>query len=273
MSGKQVELRTYHFDAYLGRVADEKKNPLGPIGQQVRANVERLRTARGMSKKDLADKTREGGRAIPPLGISRIEAGTRRVDADDLVALADALNVSPLTVLMPNTSGDEPTSLTDKKQLRSRIAWQWALGQGPAVDWEPGDGVNLADPGADPAIDPEALEREEEYARLRPEYMALALPPAHRRAAEHPSVRLARQLADLIEDLVSPETGGDAEAARVRMAQRRYQQLGIELEELQERFDPRPIVHPGRHYQLNMERMQGLADTEETDKDNQGGSE
>ncbi|MER6351234.1 helix-turn-helix transcriptional regulator [Streptomyces sp. NPDC001634] len=237
-------------------MADEKKNPLGPTGQRVQANVQRLREARGLSKKDLADATREHGRAIPPLGISRIEAGTRRVDADDLVALALALNVSPLTLLLPARSDNELIGLaTDEKQLRSRIAWLWALGQGPAVDWEPGDGVNLAEPGTDPAVEAEAYEREQEYGRLRPDYLALANPPEHRRTAEHSSVRLARQLADLVEDLVSPEAGGGAEAARVRMALRRYQQLGIELEELQERFDPKPVVHPGVGFEQFRERL------------------
>src|SRR5581483_7719068 len=80
--------------------------------------------------------------------------------------------------------------------------------------------------------------------RLRADYMALANPPEFRRAAEQPSLRLARQLTDLIEDIVTPEPGGDraALAARGRMAKRRYAQLGFDLEEITEHLPP---AHPG----------------------------
>lgn len=76
-----------------------EKNPLGPAGHQVRENVARMRAQRGMSKKTLSDCTRLAGREIPPLGISRIEAGTRRVDADDLAVLARVLGVQPALLL------------------------------------------------------------------------------------------------------------------------------------------------------------------------------
>jgi hypothetical protein len=41
------------------------------------------------------------GRPIPPLGLRHLEAGNRRIDVDDLVVLADALDVSPLMLLLP----------------------------------------------------------------------------------------------------------------------------------------------------------------------------
>ena len=86
-------------------MTEEKKNPLGPTGNQVRRNVTRIREARGLTKKDLAARTAELGRSIPPLGISRVEAGTRRVDADDLVILALALGVNPSALLLPLEDG------------------------------------------------------------------------------------------------------------------------------------------------------------------------
>ncbi|MFI2202648.1 helix-turn-helix domain-containing protein [Streptomyces sp. NPDC020192] len=215
-------------------MADEKKNPLGSTGQRVQANVLRLREARGLSKKDLADRTRELGRPIPPLGISRIEAGTRRVDADDLVALADALNVSPATLLLPATFGDDPVKLTDNHEVTSRTAWQWSAGQRPAMDWEPGEGVSLAEPGADPAMAREAYEREQEYDRRRAEYMTLALPQGLRRTADHPLVRLTQQLEGLVEDIVGPRGDRDDRARWSRMALRRVEQLRLNLEEVGE---------------------------------------
>src|SRR5215472_12772209 len=75
--------------------------PLGPIGHYVIKNLEQLRRLRKLSYRELSDRLREIGRPIPTLGLSRIERGTRRVDADDLVALALALEVNPSALLLP----------------------------------------------------------------------------------------------------------------------------------------------------------------------------
>jgi transcriptional regulator with XRE-family HTH domain len=48
---------------------------------------------------------------INAVGIKRIEAGERRVTVDDLLALAVALDVSPVTLLMPDVD-DEVTPVT-----------------------------------------------------------------------------------------------------------------------------------------------------------------
>src|SRR6476659_4961943 len=80
-----------------------KKSDLGPIGVELTHNVRRLRGELGYA--ELSRRLGEMGREIPPLGLRRIEAGTRRVDADDLVALAVALGVSPITLLMPAADG------------------------------------------------------------------------------------------------------------------------------------------------------------------------
>lgn len=124
-------------------MAEEKKNPLGPTGEQVRANVVRIREARGMTKKQLADRTQELGRPIPPLGISRIEAGARRVDADDLVALAVALQVSPVALLLPWAArADDAVEVTAAGAVPAAAAWLWADGVRPLT-------LSEADPTAD----------------------------------------------------------------------------------------------------------------------------
>lgn len=111
-------------------MTEDKKNPLGPTGDQLRANIARLRAERGMSKKQLSDRVGELGRPIPPLGITRLEAGTRRVDADDLMALAIALDVSPVSLLLPST-GDGGSEITGVGAIPARTAWLWALGEEP----------------------------------------------------------------------------------------------------------------------------------------------
>lgn len=81
-----------------------KKNEVAATGRAVAANVKRLREEQNLGYAELSRRLDEqADRDIPPLGLRRIESHERRVDADDLVALAVALSVSPLTLLMPDT--------------------------------------------------------------------------------------------------------------------------------------------------------------------------
>lgn len=89
-----------------------QRNPLGPVGRQVRDNVKLLRTRRGLTHQQLSDLIQNAGRPIPVLGISRIENGARRVDVDDLAMLAAVLGTSPLR-LMKAPDPDSPLSATD----------------------------------------------------------------------------------------------------------------------------------------------------------------
>lgn len=74
-------------------------NGLGLHGRAVQANVQRLRAARRFTYVQLAERLQQIGRPIPVLGLRRIERGERRVDVDDFVALATALNVYPTDLL------------------------------------------------------------------------------------------------------------------------------------------------------------------------------
>ena len=78
------------------------KRPLGPTGETVRANITRLRAFRRLGSTELSEKLKDLGKRISPLGLRRIENGARRVDTDDLFALAVALGVAPVTLLIPN---------------------------------------------------------------------------------------------------------------------------------------------------------------------------
>lgn len=106
----------------------EKKNPLGPTGETARANVKRLREDRGLTYADLSRKLEELGRPIATLGLSRIEKGERRIDADDLVALSISLGVSPLAILLPVS--DSPLVPEGEVYHRRRI-WTWGQGSEP----------------------------------------------------------------------------------------------------------------------------------------------
>jgi transcriptional regulator with XRE-family HTH domain len=84
----------------------ERKNPLGPVGHALRERIAAGRKAHRLTYKELSDRITATGRHIPVLGLSRIEAGERRVDADDLVAIAAALAV-PVPVLLGLTDSTD----------------------------------------------------------------------------------------------------------------------------------------------------------------------
>lgn len=102
----------------------------GPTARQVVENVIRLRNFRGMTKEALSDRLTEVGRPIRATGLARLEAGKRRVDVDDLVALALALEVSPVALLLP-PSEVEKLDLTEKTTAAWEAAWRWAVGEQP----------------------------------------------------------------------------------------------------------------------------------------------
>lgn len=107
----------------------EKKNPLGPTGEIVRENVSRLR---GRTQyKELSERLTALGRPIPPLGLRRIEAGERRVDADDLMALSVALGVPPNSLLLPHLETEGGPLATGAGAVTFQALWNWADGRSP----------------------------------------------------------------------------------------------------------------------------------------------
>jgi transcriptional regulator with XRE-family HTH domain len=116
----------------------------GPTALRTAKNVERFRKARGLDQKGLSARTKAAGRPMVPTVISKIERADRRVDVDDLVALAIALDVSPSRLLMPAGVGDEDVALTDEVTVSAREAWEWVSGTRPL----PAD----PDPNGSPAM-------------------------------------------------------------------------------------------------------------------------
>ncbi|MGO1399578.1 MAG: hypothetical protein ACTHVO_14380 [Brevibacterium yomogidense] len=69
------------------------------------------------------------GRPIPPLGLRRIEAGERRVDVDDLMAIAVVLDVSPMRLLLPGVQAKTIDAEASGAGAHStHDLWTWALG-------------------------------------------------------------------------------------------------------------------------------------------------
>jgi transcriptional regulator with XRE-family HTH domain len=81
---------------------------LGPIGQHVADSVARIRRGKGLEQSDLAELVTGTGRPMSASILSKIEAGRRRIDVDDLVALATALDVNPAMLLLSRSVEPAP---------------------------------------------------------------------------------------------------------------------------------------------------------------------
>jgi hypothetical protein len=85
-----------------------------------------------MTVYDVSRKLGEIGWPIVASGITRIELGQRRVDADDLVALAVALGCSPLRLILPaSASAEACPAVTPLTAAPPADLWAWAAGERP----------------------------------------------------------------------------------------------------------------------------------------------
>lgn len=115
--------------------------PLEATAQTVAQNLRRLRNARGLSVYALSAALKAMGRSTSPDAISKMENAARpearhvrRVDVDDLVALAVALGVSPSALLLPPTDSPGGTvEVTAAGKVSADDAWDWADGKRPLL--------------------------------------------------------------------------------------------------------------------------------------------
>jgi 8-oxo-dGTP pyrophosphatase MutT (NUDIX family)/transcriptional regulator with XRE-family HTH domain len=94
--------------------------------------VEGIRERRRLSQDDLARLAGRLGRPMTRQIVSKTEAGDRRIDVDDLVALAIALDTTPNRLLLSaDASNDESMELTSEVTVSTLDAWRWATGDEP----------------------------------------------------------------------------------------------------------------------------------------------
>ncbi|WP_406420894.1 helix-turn-helix domain-containing protein [Streptomyces sp. NBC_00842] len=76
----------------------------GPAGAHAAQAVARLRDTRGWDQRELAVRLTQAGRPASQPTVSRMESGARRIDIDDLVALAAVLGAPASALLPPETA-------------------------------------------------------------------------------------------------------------------------------------------------------------------------
>jgi transcriptional regulator with XRE-family HTH domain len=92
-------LDVVNIDRYFS-IMGTRKVEQGDVGHAVAARIRWERERRQLSLQALSERLAALGRPILPSGLSKIEQGTRRVDVDDLVALAAALETVPSHLLV-----------------------------------------------------------------------------------------------------------------------------------------------------------------------------
>ncbi|MFH9589169.1 helix-turn-helix domain-containing protein [Streptomyces luteogriseus] len=118
-------------------MAEKQKTPMGPVGEALMHNIKRIREGQRLTFVKLSEELTEIGRPIPILGLRRIERGERRVDAEELLALAYVLGVQPVDLLVPPELEDEASySIAPTVQVTAGAARDWISGVGflPSTD-------------------------------------------------------------------------------------------------------------------------------------------
>ena len=92
--------------------------------------MRRIRTKLRLNYTELSERLQDvAGWSINAVGIRRIESGERRVTPDDLMALAFALGVSPITLLMPDYDTLDKNDLVEVTGCAERVPahrlWDW----------------------------------------------------------------------------------------------------------------------------------------------------
>jgi transcriptional regulator with XRE-family HTH domain len=165
----------------MGTRAVEK----GHVARAVAENVRVIRDRRGLSQQQLAARLAELGRPMQASTVAKIEVGDRRVDVDDLAALAVALNVPVARLLLPDVSEDEEVYVVPAYSVPMWSAWQWAVGQHSL--W------TSDDDGFDPAVQGRDLD----FVAERPVWLRLREAHHLSQAARHLVWAVNRALASL----------------------------------------------------------------------------
>jgi transcriptional regulator with XRE-family HTH domain len=178
-------------------MAGAKKEP-GPTARHLAESLRRIRRAGRVTTAELSRRLAALGQPIPDTSITKTEQGTRRVDVDDLPALALALGVTPNTLLLPEIGylgGTEVHHLTPAVSGTAEQLWQWAQGERP---------LHMHIPGADGWLGDSRYPALEFSMRNRPYLTAVHAPSPGGRAGSPDPVLL---------DLAAKVTGALAEGA------------------------------------------------------------
>ena len=216
-------------------MSPEKKVPPGPLAGLVAANVRRIREASRLTYAAMSEGLGQIGRPIPVLGLRRIEKGERRVDLDDLAALAVVLGVPPSLLIFP--LGVMPTvEILPGEKVATWAALRWFAGDQPLPPpWREGSEVMTT------ARDPEVAKVWQTGAR------AIAMYREHDRmtgiwaAATVDAKSKQRMAEDAVSDAARQKFLAEADEAQ-RLAGATERQLALHRHSMRRHgFEPEPL--------------------------------
>lgn len=112
----------------------QRGHSIDKTGEMVAQNIARVRKSSNVSLQELERRLDGLGRRISFSGLSKIERHLKRVEVDDLMAIAIALDVSPLALLLPQGDPYEPVEVTGAVGSTA-LFWEWAMGERP-MNWQ-----------------------------------------------------------------------------------------------------------------------------------------
>lgn len=207
---------------------ENEKSTLGAVGAQVVENVKELMAARGLSLRGLSERLEATGRRILPSVLGRLTSGGRRVDADDLLALALALDVSPSALLLPrHVRADDMVELAPNVRHRAAEAWAWMDGRLPLPPPPIPAGTNVVVTPGDRFAD----------------YVRHSRPDAAQ--DQDPFIGELLVLRQMVEDVLSDPDEVARWAEWRDTILRRWRIVGVQLEELTARLDREALTAAG----------------------------
>jgi len=104
------------------------KIPLGPTGTRLGPQLRAVRRARNLTLGGLSCVLTDLGHPINVSALAKAEKGQRRIDVDDLIALAVAVDTSPNALLLPaKFNFGDAMALTELYYQDVDMVWAWAL--------------------------------------------------------------------------------------------------------------------------------------------------
>lgn len=187
----------------------QRGNPPGPTAETVAANIKELRGSKPL--RTLEGELLETGHPISASALQKIEAGSRRVDVDDLTACAVVLNVNPNRLLFP-AADDDTAKVTGAGEVGSARAWSWAIGSAPITN--DGDIADFAYKSA--PVDDVARQRQllDAYRDLHAKITDRDRAVASRGAAQNRMTVADFQPSELDEPISAPEARKAFESAK-----------------------------------------------------------
>lgn len=109
--------------------------PASTLSENLARAVAAVRKRRRLHLTEMEERLRNLGTPIPRQGLMKLERAERRVDLDEVVALARVLDVPPLTLLFP-IGRAEPTQVLPGHHLDAWSAAKWFCGDAHLDDGE-----------------------------------------------------------------------------------------------------------------------------------------